>query len=349
MSHLGTGGTERQCLEVLARMHGDANELQMDVHLATFCGPPFHHVLPAPAGVVWHQLDRPWTPRGALAAARALRKVAADYDVVHGLLWPGIWVCALARTRAPLVASIHNTVQPAGHLGFKRRLDRVFLRRACHLVFNSEAGRTALGGPLGFAGRETTVIPNGKEPYPGPWPRRGGVVCVARLVHQKRIDLLLAALETRRDPVPGGVRFIGQGTDSAKFRGQLRALGRNDVQGLGEVTDPMTHIASADVLVLPTDHEGMPNVILEAWNARTVVLASRVPGVAELVRDGVDGRLVENTPDAWAAALDHALGDPDSTRPLAERGRERLENEFSLACAAERWAGVYRRAASPSP
>ncbi len=349
MSHLGTGGTEKQCLEVLAHLRDMGPDLGVRVDLATYCAPPFHHVLSMPEGVTWHRLDRPWTPRGALAAARALRPLLARYDVLHALLWPSVWVARLARPRIPLVASVHNTVQPSGPLGLKRLADRASLRGTT-LVFNSEAGRAALAADLGFDPAAVAVVPNGKIPYAGPWSERSGVVCVARRSPQKRHDLLLQAAALDPAVAREGVAFVGQGTDAPDFAARAESVATaGGVRGLGEVTDPMAHIAAAHVLALPTDHEGLPNVILEAWNARTVVVASRAPGVVELVRHGEDGLLVENTPVAWARALRRLLSDAALRERLVAAGRARLEREFSLDAAARGWARVYRDAAGRSP
>ncbi len=348
LSHLGTGGTEKQCVEVLAHARRHARELGVTIDFATYCTSPFEHVLAPPEGVPWHRLDRPWTVRGALAAARALRPLLAGYDVLHALLWPSVYVARLARPAIPVVASVHNTVQPAGPLGLKRRLDR-WMFRGTRLVFNSAAGRDALAGALGFDPATVDVVVNGKPLFGGPFGPRRGVLCVARCNPQKRHDLLIEALG-RLSPATldrlAPVAFIGQGTDAPAFRARLaRVAPPSKVVGLGEVQDVQARMARADLVVLPTDHEGLPNVILEAWNTRTPVLASRAPGVTELVRSGQDGLLVENTPQAWAAALEAFDPHDPAVVARAAAGRARLEGEFSIAAAAEAWARIYREEA----
>ncbi len=347
MSHLGTGGTEKQCLEVLAFLRERGDALGVRVDLATFGGPPLEHVLPMPEGVRWHRIEAPWTPRGIVDVVRRLRPLLGAYDVLHALLWRSVWIARLARPEIPVVASIHNTRQPPGPFGAKRMLDRLAFRGTT-LVFNSEAGRAAMSRSLGFDPADVHVVPNGKVPYQGPWPERRGIVCVARRAPQKRQDLLIQAVCL--DPSVGreGLVFVGHGTDAHDFVARAQCAG-SLVRGLGEVDDPMPVVAGARVLALPTEHEGMPNVLLEAWNAGTVVVASRAPGVTELVRDGVDGVLVENTPVAWARALRRVLADDALRSRLAAAGKERLEREFSLDATARRWARIYRCAAGRSP
>ncbi|RMG98910.1 MAG: glycosyltransferase family 1 protein [Deltaproteobacteria bacterium] len=347
MSHLGTGGTEKQCLEVLEHAK-TRDDLGVQIHLATYCTDPFVHVLDPPVGVRWHRLDRPWNVAGAVAAARALRPLLADYDVLHAMLWPSVYVARLARPRIPIVASVHNTVQPAGPYGLKRKLDR-WMFRGTRLVFNSAAGRDALASPLGFDPSRVPVVPNGKRLYGGPFGPRRGVLCVARISPQKRHDILLSAIArlddaTRERLAP--FEFVGQGTDADEFRRRCREVdARGLVEGVGEVRDVESRMARASLVVLPTDHEGMPNVVLEAWNTKTPVLASRAPGVLELIRDGHDGLLVDNTAEAWAEAL--RSFDPLDPRVEArvDAGRRRLEAEFSLDAVVEAWARIYRDAA----
>ena len=341
LSHLGSGGTERQALEIAAAINEDPSQaVQIDV--ATFCGPPGHdHVLAPPPTCRWHRLEKPWSPTGMVTAARELAPLLSDYDCVHALLWPALWVVALARRRdVPLVASIHSSSLPQGPLGLKKQVDRLAISSARRVVFNSEAGRCGLSAHFRLDPARTTVIGNGKALYHGPWPTRKGITCLARVAAPKRHDLLLAAL-ARIDPDQRPLlTCAGEGTDDSAFATRLQALG--GVIGVGHVADPLERLAGSVLAVLPTDHEGLPNVILEAWNTGTPILASRVPGVADLVRDGHDGILVENTPHAWATAIAESLADRDQRQRLAAAGRKRLEQEFAPGPVAKRWCDLYR-------
>src|SRR5262249_55047575 len=116
--------------------------------------------------------------------------------------------------------------------------------------------------------------------------------------------------------------------------GKVRFLGhRDDVPGL---------LAAADVLVLPSRYEGLPNVVLEAMRFRKPVVATAAPGTTELVIDGVTGRLV---PVGKAAALAQALGgvpgDPEPARRMGEAGRARVEAEFTASAMVDRFADLY--------
>jgi len=346
---LATGGGVRQCLEVMERFQQERDWHQIEVDLATMYQPRSGFSMTVPEGVVHHALDLPKSPLGLLSAARRLRPILADYDCVHALIWHATYAAVLAGGCVPLVASIHFTQLRDGVLGWKRQLDRCFYGKAAAIVFCSAASRQYLAGRFRQDPAAAPYINNGKRIYDGPWPERSGLVTITRhgaftwTRNGKRPDLLLDAAVLLGDRGDFELRFLGFGTGTAEFRREVEQRGLTGVACLGEVPEVSPYLAAAEILALPTDHEGMPNTILEAWNTRTAVIASRVSGVQELVRDGVDGLLVDNTPAAWAAGLERLMASEELRRSLAEAGRERLEREFSLDGTVEAWARIYRK------
>jgi glycosyltransferase involved in cell wall biosynthesis len=209
------------------------------------------------------------------------------------------------------------------------------------MVFNSRAGAVALGTAFPARDRQVRVIENGKRIEPLLSLERDGVVCLARTSRaSKRQDLLIAAL-ARFDPAARPMaKFAGHGTDHPPFPGQVATLGAKGV-ALGTVTDPAQLLRTAEIATLPTENEGMPNAVIEAWVHGAPLLASSVQGVKELVRHGEDGWLVENTVDAWFEGLVRLLADEPLRRRLAAAGRARAEREFTLERTARNWADLY--------
>lgn len=344
ISHLGGGGTETQCVEVLRAFAAQPDAHNLEVELATFWSKP--HLHRAPESIAWHRLER---GEGAAAAARTAFDLARllrrrRYDVVHALLWPA---AALALPLLPrqtaLLTSIHSSeirTRPG-----KAAVLRAIGLRSDLLVFNNHPGVESLRGRFGTLASNCRVVPNGKRPLPAArveGSRREGTIMVARCVDSKRQDLLIDAWSELGDEAPAPLRFVGRGTDAPEFLRRARAVGAD---GLGERDDVDELLLRSQIATLATDHEGMPNAVLEGWNAGACVLASRVPGVRELVRDEVDALLVENDPRAWAAALRHVGRNPELRSRLATRGRARLVEEFSLETTAARWAELYHDAA----
>jgi glycosyltransferase involved in cell wall biosynthesis len=111
---------------------------------------------------------------------------------------------------------------------------------------------------------------------------------------------------------------------------------------------------AADVFVLPSLREGLPNALLEAMACGLASIASRLPGVTDsVVTDGVDGLLVEPAGrEALAAALGRLVGDADLRRRLGCAARQTVEARFSLPSIASRYISLYEElspcAASPA-
>jgi glycosyltransferase involved in cell wall biosynthesis len=208
-----------------------------------------------------------------------------------------------------------------------------------------------------------TVIPNGIDPAPidaaEPVPRAAiGVpddahlaLCVGRLDPQKGLPDLLDAAERviarRRD---WHLALAGDGPERAWLLQTIetRAALRDRVRWLGRRDDVPGLLKSADVLVLPSLWEGMPNAVLEAMAARRAVVGTAVEGTEDLVIPGQTGWLVPPRDSAaLAQALDEAADHPDRCHRYGEAARSRVEQEFSIAAvvaAYERlWAAVLGR------
>lgn len=346
---LATGGGVRQCLEVMERFQQEYERYQIQVDLATMYPPRSGFSMAVPDGAVHHHFDLPKSPRGLLAAARRLAALLPDYDCVHPLIWHGVYAAALANSDVPLVASIHFTQLRDGIFGWKKLLDRRFYGQATAIAFCSEASRRYLAGRFRQDPQSAPVVNNGKRIHEGPWPARSGLVTITRhgaftwTRNGKRPDLLLDAAALLPERQDFELRFLGFGTATEAFQREVDKRSLTAIACIGEVPEVTPYLAAAEILALPTDHEGMPNTILEAWNTRTAVIASRVSGVKELVRDGIDGLLVDNTPQAWATGLKQLIEDPDLRQRLADAGRLRLEQEFSLDATVAGWAQLYRR------
>jgi glycosyltransferase involved in cell wall biosynthesis len=146
---------------------------------------------------------------------------------------------------------------------------------------------------------------------------------VGNLVKEKRHDLILESLA---EVAGATLLIVGRGPEETRLRQLSRSLGiAQRVRFLGfrpQAELPLVYSA-ADALLLASDREGWPNVLLESMACGTPVIARRVGGVPEVVAAPEAGRLVdEATPQALATAIRELLADPPSraaTRAYAER------------------------------
>jgi glycosyltransferase involved in cell wall biosynthesis len=102
-------------------------------------------------------------------------------------------------------------------------------------------------------------------------------------------------------------------------------------------------LQAADLFVLSSLWEGLPLVLLEAMAAGTAVVGSRIPGIEEVVADGVAGLLT--TPgdaEELARALGAALTDDRRRAGMGEAARTLVRERYDLETVLERLAALYR-------
>ena len=123
----------------------------------------------------------------------------------------------------------------------------------------------------------------------------------------------------------------------------MRALGLTGrVHMPGYLMRPERVLEEADLMVLPSHTEGLPNAALEALLMEVPVLATRVGGTPEVITDGKTGRLVEaHSPAAMADLLADFHADPAAWQALARRGREVAATEFNFTARTRRLEGIY--------
>lgn len=155
---------------------------------------------------------------------------------------------------------------------------------------------------------------------------------------------IAAAAEVLKQHPAARFIIIGSGPERPELERQIRALGLGGrVVLTGFVKEVMHYYPEFTALVLPSLAEGFGLVVLEALLHATPVVATRVGGLPEVLRDGETGLLV---PPANAGALARAvcrvIEDPVAAKELASRGRDFVRREFSAAKMAAKTLAVYR-------
>jgi glycosyltransferase involved in cell wall biosynthesis len=174
---------------------------------------------------------------------------------------------------------------------------------------------------------------------------------VGRLEPQKRFDLLLEAFAElyKRNPKLHLI-IAGDGSCRKALETQRQALGLADgVTLAGHVTDvrPLHH--ALDLFVQASDYEGTPNSVLEAMAMETPIVATEAGGTAELVHDGVHGRIIPiGRVDKLMWAMSAAMLDPAATRRMMLRARQRVETDLSFETRLRRVEGIYQELVGPA-
>jgi glycosyltransferase involved in cell wall biosynthesis len=307
------------------------------------------------------ELGREISPLRDLAAtlrlARLIRRVRPQILHTHtakaGTV--GRFAALLAGSRRPpvLVHTFHGHVLrgyfgPGRSLLF-RVLERWLSARTTVLVAVSPQVRDDLV-ELGVACRKRFVVirlgielddrvaaePDGRDEsrrYLGIPEGRFAVGWIGRMTAVKRTDDLLVALkELRAGGIDACLCLVGDGPDRAKLEQRAHELGlAHDTLFLGYQEEVGPYYAAFDAVILASGNEGTPVSAIEALAAGRPVVATRVGGVPDVVRDGKDGFLVE--PGATAELADRlsrlAL-DPRLRKRMGEEGRARVLSRYAV-------------------
>lgn len=174
------------------------------------------------------------------------------------------------------------------------------------------------------------------------------ILCVGRLVPAKgQLILIHAVHAVRAAGKRVFLRIVGDGPDRSALERAADALGlRDDVRFEGAVNQDhiRTLYSSADLFALASFAEGIPVVLMEAMATEVPCVSTRITGIPELIRDGVDGLLVSpSNHEELAGAILRLIDDPALRRSLGEAGRRRVISEYNLPRNIERLAEVFDR------
>jgi glycosyltransferase involved in cell wall biosynthesis len=262
------------------------------------------------------------------------------------------------------VALLHQVPGGVDHsrlaTALQRRGDLNTYRKAARLVVVSDYLAELLQRE-GFDRARIAVVPPGRDPEPAGSAesardlRQGrgmALLCVSNWMRNKAIAHLLAAL-SRLPAETATLHLVGDDRGDPDYARELRRLlGGDDLRGRVIVHGslPQATLAGlyrgADAFVLPSLHEAYGAACAEAMTAGLPVIASRTDNLPYLVRDGVDGILVNPGDVAGLEAAITALArDPVQRRQLGASARQRAVSFPSWEDSARRFFAVLREVA----
>ena len=155
------------------------------------------------------------------------------------------------------------------------------------------------------------------------------VVGAGRFVHRKGFDTLIDAVARLPDV---WLWLVGDGEERAALEKQVQDAGIADrVRFAGWQANPAPYMAAADVFVMPSRHEPLGNVILEAWSVGVPIVSSRSEGPSWMMQDGGNGLLADIDDAAgFADAIKRIKDTPGLSQTLVTGGRATLDSQFSV-------------------
>lgn len=332
-----------------AFVRSQACELPETVEVTTIVGRIGGTVFPMKSSEPVIEVGLPWFGASsklsilvdALVLARRLvhivRRMPQKPDLLHGhfALPAGVATVLAARVLGlPSVVTLHGS-------DFNIQLQRFivggmvgrFLATASAVVGVSEAISSGFANRYGVGGRADRVfhVPNGYHAdrfwYDAASFVSGDLLFVGALRDVKGLDTLLKALSLMGDGGPA-VDLVGSGPLESQLRAQADELGVSSlVRWSGSVANNQLRgwYSRAGALVLPSQSEGMPLVVLESLACGTPVIASSVGAIPDLIVPGVNGYLVPS-------------GDADSLAAAISDGLSHEWNRAQIASDAQRWS-----------
>jgi glycosyltransferase involved in cell wall biosynthesis len=282
------------------------------------------------------------------------------FDLVHAHeASSDVITCAMRLVRrVPIVTTAHGWISNSAKGRFMVALDKHMMRYYdCVIAVSSRIERDLL--EAGVPQERIYLLHNAivLENYRRRDDARGNLdaivgralprpvmVSIGRLSAEKGHADLIEALRL----LAGKGRFIstvlaGDGPARADIERRIREGGLQDWVHLpGYVSQPARLLQDADLMVLPSHTEGLPNAALEAFAMEVPVLATSVGGTPEVVTDGETGRLVPaRSPESLANAISDYLDNPSTWKHWAGRGRTVVEQRFDFKTRTRKLEALY--------
>lgn len=359
-SSANIGGTERMLVELVTRM----NAARFTNEICFLFGPgPIGEEL-ARRGFRVYYLDfkgynLPWV---VIRLIGILRRNKFDLVHVYGLK-ANILARILCRIWGPerLITGQRSTDRNRHFV--HTWLDRLTSKYVSLYISNSEAAKKVLIEREKIPENKIMVVPNGvdcslfrppsleekqkAQSRLGLQPDKVVIVSVANLLpvkgHHHLLEAVAATPSTIRERIylllagEGPLRpALEKQAEALKLSGIVRFLGRQDRRGVAET------LRAADIFVLASLWEGLPNAILEAMACGLPVIATDVGGIPELIQNNKNGLLVQPQDTATLTqSILKMLQDIESRRLIGDKGRERALSNFSLEAMITKTEEIY--------
>ncbi len=285
--------------------------------------------------------------------------VEGDYEILHAHTPRSLMIASKVarKTGLPLVYHVHSPVGRDSTRGLRNRINQWTETRGLRDVDRMICVSQSIGHymkSLGHALQKISVVPNG-VPISNQLRQRNAksnrwtIGTVALFRPRKGIEVLLDAIALLREQ-GAMVHLLAVGPfETPEY--ELQILNRVEKLQIGDritwtgfCDDVDTKLLEMDAFVLPSLFgEGLPMVVLEAMSVGLPVVASRVEGTPEAVRDGIDGLIFESgNAVELAAKLDSLIAGRIDWTSLSQSSRARQRESFSDISMSRGVARIYR-------
>ena len=343
------GGPERQMLGLAESLPPEYHTTFLSFREGGRCDEFLQVVRDAGFDAKALQHDTPHLRAAVRELTAFLRDEIADVLVCHGYKANILGRIAARRGDVPVVSVSRGWTWENWKVRVYTALDQWHLKYMDHVVCVSE-GQAAKVRLCGVEPQRMSVIPNSarlnaftevnpsfREKLHACFPSDSAVsrivVTAGRLSPEKGFDVLIeAAASVLRDDPGAGFVLFGEGDERRKLEDRIRELRIGDRFRMPGFTKQLdSYLPHADLVVLSSFSEGLPNVLLEASAAGVPIVATDVGGVPEVVANGHSGYLVPpGNAAALATRMTQLLWDSERRRAMGEAGRQRMHDLFTF-------------------
>lgn len=301
-------------------------------------------------------------PASLLRMRHLLREDGADVIHSHNVLAHDYAVLASRGSGVRTVLNTRHGMAAAGAIGVRGWLYRRSMRHTYRVATVCEAARAILVAAERLPAARVIAVPNGirvaefetssaaarerlKSMFGIPAAARV-IGFVGRLNWAKDLPTLIEAFARVRERMPEVVLVVAGGGDlRAELEARSAALGlQAHVRFLGDRSDVRQLLPGFDLFAMSSVTEGYSIALLEACASALPIVATDVGGNAEIVRDGINGRIVPpQDPAAFSDALESLLRAPAMADAMGQAGRAWVMQHGTLDGMVGTYQALYER------
>lgn len=221
----------------------------------------------------------------------------------------------------------------------------------CDMLVCNTPDIAKVAGDIGWDRLKTTVISNFTDTKPVAPISRSElstpedafvVLGLGRFVDRKGFDTLLKGVAASKNSY---LWLLGEGEEEENLRQLAEDLGITErVRFVGWTLDPGPYLAACDVMAIPSRHEPLGNVVLEAWAARKPVIATASEGPTWLIENEVNGLIVPiDDHEGIGKAIDRLQNEPALAETLVENANAKLQKSYSRDAICDAYIELFSR------
>lgn len=344
---MGLGGTENVVLQLCEILSGKVNKIIV-------CSSGGIHEEKLQEMGIKHYLIPDIASKNPIDMLKSFQSIKNIIDkeqitVVHSHHRMAAFYTELVAPKSVIkVANAHNTFRD------KKKLTRLAYRNT-RVVAVGEMVKKNLIEYFGLTEEQVCVIHNAVKPFEGnivptevlkKEREKGNVLIgnIGRLSEQKGMSFFIEAAEiTSRTHPEARFIIVGDGEEKEQLHELIKIKRlQNKVLFLGYRKDVQNIMSQLDFVVLSSLWEGLPLTPIEAYSVGKTVIGTAVDGTPEIIRDGVDGYLVEpRNPVQMAKKMNNLIENPEMRKNMGAQAMKRYQDEFSFDILSERYIAFY--------